>query len=115
MSTATPVEPKVAANSKVIDFSHVTPRQLQTYLDDRLMSGAIDGPDGLYCTTLFGAIPREWYTEQADVPIDLTGTIQSMTDFARDQGASKLVDLYGGLIDWMKMMEAQPAHVSVLA
>lgn len=79
------------------------------------MSGAIDGPDGLYCGTLFGAIPGEWYTEQADVPMDLTGTIESMTDFCRDQGESKLVDLYEGLIGWMKMMEAQPAHISVVA
>lgn len=114
-SVETSVEIKPASSGKVIDFSHVTPRQLQAYLDDRLMSGAIDGPDGLYCTTLFGAIPGEWYTEQADVPMDLTGTIESMTEFARGQGTSKLVDLYEGLIDWMKMMEDQPAHVSVLA
>lgn len=114
-SVETPVELKPAGSGKVIDFSHVTPRQLQAYLDDRLMSGAIDGPDGLYCTTLFGAIPGEWYTEQADVPMDLTGTIESMTDFSRGQGASKLVDLYEGLIGWMKIMEAQPAHISVVA
>jgi hypothetical protein len=100
---------------RAIDFSNITPRQLQAYLDSRLMSGQVDGPDGLYCTTLFGAIPGEWYTERADVPMDMTATIGSMSGFARDHGFSKLVNLYDGLMDWMKMMEAQPARISVMA
>ncbi|HVI55048.1 MAG TPA: hypothetical protein VM621_08350 [Luteibacter sp.] len=99
----------------VIDFSNVTPRQLRAYLDDRLMSGRVDGPDGLYCTTLFGSIPGEWYTERADVPMDLTATIDSMTGFARGQGSAKLVSLYEGLNDWMKMVEAQAKSLSVMA
>jgi hypothetical protein len=112
-----PAETKVISHSasRAVDFSNITPRQLQAYLDDRLMSGKIDGPDGLYCTTLFGAIPGEWYAERPDVPIDLTKTIGSMTDFARDNGFSKLVSLYDGLMDWMKAMERQPAHISVMA
>lgn len=101
--------------SEAIDFSNITPRKLQAYVDERLMSGAVDGPDGLYCTTLFDAIPAEWYTERPDVPMDLTKTIGSMTDFARDNGFSKLVNLYDGLMDWMKAMEGQPAHISVMA
>lgn len=101
--------------SKEIDFSRITPRQLQAFLDDRLMNGNIDGPDGLYCSTLGGAIPGEWYTERPDVPVDLTSTIESMGQFARGHGSSKLVGLYDGLIEWMKMMEIQSAHISVVA
>jgi len=112
-----PAESKVTGYSapKVVDFSNITPRQLQAYLDDRLMSGQVDGPDGLYCTTLFGAIPGEWYAERPDVPMDLTATIDSMAGFARDHEFSKLVSLYDGLMDWMKVMEKQPTHISVMA
>ncbi|PTR34754.1 hypothetical protein C8J98_10110 [Luteibacter sp. OK325] len=112
-----PSETKILGYStpRAVDFSNITPRQLQAYLDDRLMSGQIDGPDGLYCTTLFGAIPGEWYAERPDVPMDFTATISSMAGFARDNGFSKLVSLYDGLMDWMKMMETQPARISVIA
>ncbi|WP_213948590.1 hypothetical protein [Luteibacter sp. dw_328] len=101
--------------SEAIDFSNITPRKLHEYVDERLMSGAVDGPDGLYCTTLFDSIPAEWYAERPDVPMDLTKTIDSMAAFAHDNGFSKLVNLYDGLMDWMKMMEVQPAHISVIA
>jgi hypothetical protein len=104
-----------ATHSKTPDFSRITPRQLQDFLDDRLMSGYVDGPDGLYCSTLGGAIPGEWYTERPDVPMDLTATIDGMTGFARDEGSSKLVDLYEGLMGWMKMIEVQSVPLSVFA
>lgn len=103
------------AVSKSVNFSHITPRQLQAFLDDRLMSGNVDGPDGLYCTTLFGSIPGEWYTERPDEPMDMTSTIGSMADFARDSGFTSLVRLYDGLSDWMKMMQEQSVRLSVFA
>src|SRR6202000_846756 len=82
--------------SGAVDFSRITPRQLQKFLDDRLMGGYVDGPDGLYCSTLACAIPRDLEIEQPDVPVDLTATIESMNGFARDHGCSKLGNLYDG-------------------
>jgi hypothetical protein len=116
-ATVTPPEFNGPGNvaPKAIDFSHITPRQLHAYLDDRVMSGNIDGPEGLYCTTLFGSIPGEWYTERADEPMDLTATVRSIADFARDNGSSSLVRLYDGLLGWMKLMETQSVHISVVA
>jgi hypothetical protein len=113
--TAVPSALDSRDSSKSVDFSKITPRKLQAYLDERLMSGHVDGPDGLYCSTLFSAIPGELYAEQPDVPVDLTETIKSMSDFARNHGESKLVSLYNGLSDWMKMMEAQSVRISVVA
>lgn len=109
------VEVVFAGGAKSPDFSRITPRQLQAFLDDRLMSGYIDGPDGLYCSTLGGSIPGEWYTECPDMPVDLTATINSMTGFARVHDFSKLVSLYEGLSNWMRMIEVQPTHISVMA
>lgn len=100
---------------KQIDFSKITPRQLHAFLDETVMSGKIDATEMLHCSTLFCAIPGEWYTEQPDVPLDLTATVASMADFARDNHSSSLARSYDDLLDWMKLMEARSARLSVMA
>ncbi len=98
--------------SKAIDFSNITPRRLHAYLDEMVMSERMDVSDG---SALFGSIPREWYTEQPDVPVDLTSTIKRIMEFARDNGFKPLAAYYAGQMDRMKLMEAQGLPISVVA
>jgi len=77
-----------------------------------VMSERMDVSDG---SALFGSIPREWYTEKPDVPIDLTSTIKGIMEFARDNGFKPLAAYYAGLMDRMKLMEAQGLPISVVA
>jgi hypothetical protein len=101
-----------SSSSKAIDFSKITPRRLHEYLDEMVMSERMDVSDG---SALFGSIPREWYTEQPDIPVDLTSTIKGIMEFARDNGFKPLAAYYAGLMDRMKLMEAQGLPISVVA
>lgn len=106
------IEATGTSTLKTVDFSNITPRQLHAYLDKMIMSGRIDGLD---CSTLFGSIPGEWYTERPDVPMDLTSEIKGVMEFARDNGFGPLAAYYAGLTDRMKLMEAQGLPISVVA
>jgi len=112
ISSPSSVDPLNANASKAIDFANITPRRLHAYLDEMVMSERMDVSDG---SALFGSIPRELYTEKPDVPIDLTTTIKGIMEFARDNGFKPLAAYYAGLMDRMKLMEAQGLPISVVA
>lgn len=101
-----------AAPSGPLDFSNITPRQLHAYLDEMTMSERMDIDDG---TTLFNAVPRGLYADQPDTPIDLTSRIKSIVEFNIDSASRPLAAFYAGLMDRMKLMEAQGFPISVVA
>jgi hypothetical protein len=101
-----------ATSSESLDFSNITPRQLHAYLDEMTISERMDIDDG---TTLFNAVPRGLYADRPDVPIDLTSRIKSILEFNLDSDSKPLSMFYAGLMDRMKLMEAQGLPISVVA
>ena|SRR6187402_2028253 len=95
-----------------IDFSRVTPRRLQAYVNDMIKNDRMTVKDG---TALTQSIPREWYTHRPDVSVDIASKIQSATASARGNGTKPLAAFYAGLMDRMKLMEAQGQPISVIA
>jgi hypothetical protein len=102
----------VSTSSRAIDFSNITPRRLHAYLDEMIMSERMDIDDG---SALFNSLPRGWYADYPDVPMDLRSTIKGIMEFARDNGFKPLAAYYAGLMDRMKLMEAQGLPISVVA
>lgn len=95
-----------------INFSHVTPRQLQTYVNEMITNGRMTPTDGLALST---SIPHEWYAKRSDVALDITSNIRSNLASARGNGSRPLAAFYDGLMDRMKRMEAQSLPISVVA
>lgn len=94
----------------LIDFSHMTPRQLQAYIDEMIFADQISPDDA---GSLFGSIPFEWYEERPDTPIDLASNIKGIADFDRNNGYPELATWYDGLLERMKAMEARSVHISI--
>ncbi len=101
-----------ARSTQQVDFSRITPRQLQAYLDDMIAQDKIDPDDA---TSMFNSIPGEWYTDQPDVPIDFSSNIKGIAEFDRNNGYPALAAWYEGLAERMRIMEARSVHVSVMA
>jgi hypothetical protein len=97
---------------KKVDFSRITPRQLQAYLDDMIAQDKIDPDDA---TSMFNSIPGEWYTDRPDVSIDFSSNIKGIAEFDRNNGYPALAAWYEGLAERMRIMEARSVHVSVMA
>ena len=106
------LQPDTSRPPKSVDFSAITPRQLQGYLDELITSERLSVDDG---AALGSSIPSEWYIQQPDVPIDLKSTITGIMEFARASGFKPLATFYAGLMERMKMMEAQGLPISVVA
>ncbi len=98
--------------SRCIDFSRVTPRQLQEYLDEMIFSKQIDPDDA---TALSTSLPSGISELAPDTPIDLTAQIQGMIEFDRNNGFDLLATFYSGLLSRMKLMEDRSVHISVKA
>lgn len=95
-----------------IDFSHVTPRQLQTYVNEMIKNGRMTAKDG---SALARSIPYEWYAKRPDAAVDITSNIKSNMASARGNGSKPLAAFYAGLMDRMKRMEATSLPISVVA
>lgn len=104
-----------AGAKKDLDLSHITPRSLHAYIDERVMSGEIDETEMLYCSSLFCSIPDEWYSECPDVPVDVTSRVKSFADFTRAHGFTSDTTFYEGMLAWMKISEERSVHISVVA
>lgn len=111
-----PTVPVVAADKPPVaaklDFSRITPRQLQTYLDDMLMSGRMDALDA---GILSGALYNSEWEGSPDTPIDLRSRIEGTKEFHETRGDPILAVWYAGLLDRLKTMEAMSVSVSVVA
>jgi hypothetical protein len=101
-----------AASPGAVDFSRVTPRRLQAYVNEMIKSDRMTAKDG---TALCQSIPREWYSHRPDVPVDITSNIKSAIASARGNGSKPLAAFYASLMDRMKLMEAQGVPISVVA
>lgn len=97
---------------QTVNFSHVTPRQLQTYVNEMIKNGRMTAKDG---SALSSSIPNEWYAKRSDVAVDITSNIRSNLSSARSDGSRPLAAFYDGLMDRMKLMEAQSLPISVVA
>ena len=98
--------------SSTIDFSRVTPRQLQAYVSDMVRSNRMTATDG---SAISSSIPHEWYAKRPDVPVDFTANMKGKLDAVRGQNSKPLAAFYAGLMERMKMMEAQSVPISVVA
>lgn len=110
-SESGPLKPKMESPVSV-NFSSITPRQLQAYLDRMLESGDIDVDDA---SSLGGLIPLDLYTECPDSPIDLRETVKGVAEFDRRNGYDALAAFYEGLATRMNLMEQRSQPVSVMA
>jgi hypothetical protein len=96
-----------------IDFSRVTPRQLQAYCDELIFTGGkAEFEDA---SALFTSLPSGIFESAPDTPIDLTAQIKGMVEFDRNNGFDVLAAFYEGLLERMKLMEARSVHLSVVA
>jgi hypothetical protein len=107
-----PIRASESGHRKPIDFSNITPRRLHAYIDEMVISERMDVSDA---SALFGSIPSQWYSQQPDVPMDLTSNIKGIMEFARDNGFKPLAAFYAGLMDRMRLMEAQGLPIAVVA
>jgi hypothetical protein len=97
---------------QTVNFSHVTPRQFQTYVNEMIKNGRMTAKDG---SALSSSIPQEWYAKRADVAVDISSNIKSNLASARGNGSKPLAAFYDGLMDRMKLMEAKSLPISVVA
>lgn len=105
----------IVGPAKELDLSHITPRSLHAFIDERVMSGDIGETEMLYCSSLFCSIPDEWYSEYPDVPVDVTSRVKSFADFTRAHGFTSETTFYEGMLAWMKVSEERSVHISVVA
>lgn len=96
-----------------IDFSRITPRQLQEYCDELIFNGG----DAEFedATALFTSLPSGIFESDPDKPLDLTSHVEGMVEFDRTHGYDVLATFYAGLLERMKLMEARSVHLSVVA
>lgn len=95
-----------------IDFSHITPRQLNAYLDEMIFSNQIDLLDA---GVLMGAIPTEAFEQSPDAPVNLKAGLEGTMKYYQNHGNTLLATWYAGLMDRLETMERQSIHVSVYA
>ena len=96
-----------------VDFSRITPRQLQALCDDLIFNGGEAGFED--AVDLGNALPSGVFFEHPDTPIDLRAQIEGMVEFGRSNGFDALATLYSGLLERMTLMEARSVHLSVVA
>ncbi|MGN6093235.1 MAG: hypothetical protein ACTHOL_12850 [Luteibacter jiangsuensis] len=96
-----------------IDFSRITPRQIQDYCNELIFNGG----DAEFedASAIFTSLPSETFEGDPDTPIDLRGHIEGMIEFDRNNGFDALAVFYAGLLERMKLMEARSVHLSVVA
>ncbi|MGE7139562.1 hypothetical protein ACQKIE_18200 [Luteibacter sp. NPDC031894] len=99
--------------SKGIDFSRITPRQIQSLCDELIFTGGEQEFDD--ASALGNSLPSGIFERAPDTPINLTGQIEGMIEFDRNNGFDLLATFYSGLLDRMKLMEARSVHISVKA
>jgi len=116
--------PKVAASAprtvvsseptsirKGIDFSCVTPRQLNEYVDARIFANDID-PDE--ADGLMNMLTSTQMDEAPDVPFDLRARMIGTKEFHQDRG-DPVAAFYASLIKRLDEMEAQSLRVDAFA
>lgn len=101
-----------ASGVRRIDFSHITPRQLNAYLDEMIFSEQIDPMDA---TVLLGAFSSEQYERYPDKPVNLKAEIDGTMKFHADRGDVLMATWYAGLLERIDSMEQQSVHISVYA
>jgi hypothetical protein len=75
-------------------------------------NGRMTAKDG---SALTSSIPQEWYAKRSDVAVDIASNVRSNLASARGNGSKPLAAFYDGLMDRMKLMEAQSLPISVVA
>lgn len=101
-----------ASGVRRIDFSHITPRQLNAYVDEMIFSDQIDLTDA---GVLMGAISTDAFEHFPDAPVNLKGELQGTMKYYESHGDTLLATWYAGLLDRLETMERQSIHVSVYA
>lgn len=98
---------------KGIDFSRITPRQIQSLCNELIFTGGKQEFED--ASALGNSLPAGIFERAPDTPIDLTGKIEGMIEFGRNNGFDLLATFYSGLLDRMKLMEDRSVHLSVMA
>lgn len=95
-----------------VDFTRISPRQLNAYLDEMIASDRIDPLDA---TVLGGAFSAEEYDRFPDRPVNLKAELEGTMKYHENHGDTLLATWYAGLMDRLETMEKQSIHVSVYA
>ncbi|KJV30730.1 hypothetical protein [Luteibacter yeojuensis] len=97
--------------SKKIDFSHVTPRQLEAYINERIFSNTIEPDDVTGIMNQLGATQMD---DAPDVPFNLRAQLNGCRQYSEQTG-SPLAAWYAHLGKQLDIMQAQSVHLSVVA
>lgn len=95
-----------------VDFTRITPRRLNAYLDEMIANDRIDPLDA---TVLGGVFSAEEYEKSPDRPVNLKAELEGTMKFHENHGDTLLATWYAGLMDRLETMEKQSMHVSVYA
>jgi len=95
-----------------IDFSHVSPRQLLTYVDEMIKADRIDPMDA---TSLMCSLGAGQFEEAPDAPFDLRSSLKGTVAFHREKGDVDLAQWYVGLLGRLDIMEGQSVCISTTA
>lgn len=106
-------QPTVSSRLKNIDFSRITPRQVQALCDELIFTGGKQGFED--ASAIGNSLPSGIFERDPDTPIDLRGQMEGMVEFDRNNGFDALAAFYAGLLERMKLMEARSVHLSVVA
>ncbi len=107
------VQAMASPRLKNIDFSRITPRQVQSLCDELIFTGGKQEFED--ASAIGNSLPSGIFERDPDTPIDLTCQIEGMIEFDRDNGFDALAVFYAGLLERMKLMEARSVHLSVVA
>ena len=110
-AAAASTDPEQPTFEKRVDFSRITPRQLQAYINERIFSNSIDPDEATSIMNQLGATQMQ---ESPDVPFDLRARLNGTMEFHMDAGDG-LAAWYEGLINLLDVMEAQSVFVSAMA
>jgi hypothetical protein len=111
--SATPKVESVGGLSvrKGVDFSHITPRQLNEYVNERIFANDISPDDA---GGLMNMLSSNQMDDAPDVPFDLRARMQGMAEFLTDAGDA-LGAWYAGLVKRLDDMEAQSVRLDAFA
>lgn len=96
---------------KGVDFSHITPRQLNEYVNERIFANDIDPNEA---GGLMNMLASNQMDDAPDVPFDLRARMQGFADFLMDAGDALGV-WYADLVKRLDDMEAQSVRLDAFA
>lgn len=118
-TSSMPTSPVAAVASDIkgfvpsrIDFSRISPRQLEAWLDDMMMNGTPEDFQTAHDISIM--LPSDW-SEDDDTPMNLTVDIEGARDWNRTYGEARFADRLDSLLGRMKAVELRSIRIAETA